>query len=111
MWTSSLIPILVSLGRELSDCLAGEEADKPYESTVMRGGDSVDGGRPLSDRCFCLSSMLAHDLARAHAVPRRQVTDQIGAQDGVYNVQISVGFYVLYLGQPPPTRTQRCDRR
>ena len=62
MWASSLVLILVSLGHELSGCLAGEEVDKPYESSVMRGGDSVDGGRPLSDRCFCLSSMLVHDL-------------------------------------------------
>ncbi len=62
MWLSSLVPILILLGCELSGCLAGEEADKPYESAVMRGGDSVDGGRPLGDRCFCLSSMLVHDL-------------------------------------------------
>ncbi len=54
--------ILFSLGHELSRCLAGEEADKLYESSGMRGEDSVDGGRPLSDRCFCISSMLVHDL-------------------------------------------------
>ena len=77
MWLSLLVPILFSLAYELSGCLAGEEADKPYESSVMRGGDSVDGGRRLSDRCFCLSSMLVHDPARAHAVPRWQVTGQI----------------------------------
>jgi hypothetical protein len=29
---------------------------------VMRGGDSVDGGHPLRNRCYCLSSMLVHDL-------------------------------------------------
>ena len=62
MWLSSLVPILILLGYELSGALAAEEAGKPYESAVMRGGDSVDGGRPLSDRCFCLSSLLVHDL-------------------------------------------------
>ncbi len=63
------VPILFSLGYKLSGCLAGEEADKLYENRVMRGEGSVDGGHPLSDRCFCFSPMLVHDLARAHAVP------------------------------------------
>ena len=50
--------ILVSLGHELSGRLAGEEVGQFTE----RGGDNVVGGRPLGDRCFCLSSMLVHDL-------------------------------------------------
>jgi hypothetical protein len=68
VWLLSLVLILFSLGYELSGCLAGEEADKPYESSVMRGRDGLDGSRPFSGHCFRLSSMLIHGLARAHAV-------------------------------------------
>ena len=69
VWLSSLVLILFSVGYELSGCLAGEEADKPHESSVMRGRDGFDSGRPFSDHRFRLSSMLIHGLARARAVP------------------------------------------
>ncbi len=76
MWLSLLALIVFYFGHELSGGLAGEEADKSHERIVMRG-DTVDGRRFFSACRSCVSSMLIHDLAHAHAVPRRWVTGLI----------------------------------
>ncbi len=91
---ASLVLILFSIGHELGGRLAGEE---PGQFTERRG-DNVYGGRPLSDRCFCLSSLLIHDLPALMPYLDGRCGPDLGVLNGVYNAQIRSGFYALYYG-------------
>ncbi len=63
MWLSSLVPILILLGYELSGCLASEEADEVQER-VMGSGRVAVGDAPR------LRSLLLDCTASRHCAVR-----------------------------------------